>query len=323
MNVKKFFAILMAVALSLSLCTVAFAEGETQYTDATSITVTKVYKLVGAGSSPAENFTLEQLGNGTVKSGDATSAPALGDITGAQFNEGAATADGAEATITINLPIYEKVGIYEYTLKEKVGTTAGVTYYSNNIKLVVTVINDTATGKLRIAAVHTESEESTKSDKFPNTYSAGTLNVKKTVTGNLGDKDKYFKFTVTLTGEEGKTYAESYQLSGGSYEDNPTSIEIGTPAEFYLKHDETVSIANLPYGVKYKVEEKTPEGYQLTKSNDTGSINSASVNATFTNDRGAEIDTGITTDSLPYALLLGIVTLLGAAMLIKRRTTDN
>ena len=37
-------------------------------------------------------------------------------------------------------------------------------------------------------------------------YSAGKLEVHKDVEGIMGNKDKYFEFTVQLTGEEGKTY---------------------------------------------------------------------------------------------------------------------
>lgn len=321
---KKFIAILLALML-LGLSAASLAEGntgETTYADMTSVTVTKVYKLVGAGSSPAETFTLEQVGVGRVTSGEATEAPALGAITGAAFNAGAATEDSAKGEITIALPTYTNVGVYEYTLQEVAGTTAGVTYYGAQIRLVVTVIND-ETGNLRVAAVHTESDGGEKSDTFANTYSAGTLNVTKTVTGNLGDKSQYFEFTVTLTGEEGKTYADSYAVSGGSYAGNPSSITIGEEATFYLKDGETLSIANLPYGVSYTVIEMAAEGYTTNKEGDSGSINAAAQTAAFTNDRTTTVDTGITTDSLPYVLLLGIVVLAGAVLFIKRRANNG
>ena len=316
---KKFIAILLALML-LGLSAASLAEGNT---DMTSVTVTKVYKLVGAGSSPAETFTLEQVGAGRVTSGEATEAPALGTITGAAFEAGAATEDGAKGEITIELPTYTNVGVYEYTLQEVAGTTAGVTYYGEKIRLVVTVINDEKTGNLRVAAVHTESVGGEKSDTFANTYSAGTLNVTKTVTGNLGDKSQFFEFKVTLTGEEGKTYANSYTVSGGSYEGNPSSIKIGEETTFHLKHGETLSIANLPYDVSYTVTETAAEGYTTDKVGDSGLINAAEQTAAFTNDRTTTVDTGITTDSLPYVLLLGIVVLAGAVLFVKRRANNG
>lgn len=311
---KKFVSILLVLVLMMSLSVAAFAsevEAPAKGTvDETTATVVKVYKLIGAGSSPAETFTLEQVGNGRVTDGDATSAPALGTITGATFAEGAATANGATAGITIALPTYTTVGVYEYTLQEVAGITAGVTYYGNTIKLVVTVIND---GAIRVAAVHTESQ-GTKNDRFENTYSAGTLSITKTVTGNLGDKNKYFEFTVKLTGVDGKTYGDSYAVSGGSNAENPTSIKIGEETTFLLKHGDTISIANLPYGVTYTVTETAADGYTTTKEGDTGTITAAAQTAAFTNDKNkSDIDMGVSMDSLPYILMLVVV---GAAVVV-------
>ena len=319
---KKILAMLLAVMMLLSVASVAMAEGTTTPTDMTTVTIKKVYKLANAGTtSPDETFTLQQVGNGTVTNGEATSAPALGAITGANFTEGAATVEGFTGDITVALPEYTNVGVYEYTLKEVAGTTAGVNYYGNNIKLVVTVVNS-GNGKLRIAAVHTEAVGGNKSDTFVNTYSAGTLKVSKTVTGNLGDKDKYFEFKVTLTGETGKTYGDSYAVTGGSAS-NPTSIKIGEETTFQLKHDDTLSIANLPYGVTYTVTETAVDGYTTTKTGDTGSINAAEQTAAFTNDKAGNPDMGVTTENLPYVLLIGFVVLAGAALLLKRKAHNN
>ena len=314
---KKFVAILLTLMLVLGM-TAAYADA---ISDHETATIKKVYKLIGAGTSPAETFTLEQVGNGVVKDGEAKTAPALVTIDGAAFAEGAATGAGANGDIIVTLPKYDTVGVYEYTLKEKIGTTAGVTYYGNDIKLVVTVVNGD-NGKLRVAAVHTEDEGKTKNDTFENTYSAGTLSVSKTVTGNLGDKDKYFEFKVILKGEDGKTYG-TYAVTDGSYATNPTSIKIGEETTFYLKDGDTINIANLPYGVTYSVTETAADGYTTTKSGDTGSINAASQTAAFTNTKTGSIDTGVTTESLPYVVLMGFVVLAGAALLLKRKAHNN
>lgn len=312
---KKFVAILLTLMLVLGV-SAAFAD--------TNVTINKVYKLTNDGTtSPAETFTLEQVGSGTVTDGDATSAPALGTITGADFAAGAATFNGTNGTITIALPKYDNVGVYEYTLKEVAGNTAGVGYHAGNIRLVVTVING-ANGLEAKAAVHTEATGADKSDKIENTYSAGTLNVSKTVTGNLGDKDKYFEFKVTLTGETGKTYGASYAVTGGSNASNPATIAVnGGETTFLLKDGDTISIANLPYGVTYTVIETAAAGYTTTKTGDTGSINADSQTAAFTNDKGGQIDTGVTTESLPYVVLMGFVVLAGAALLLKRKAHNN
>lgn len=325
-HAKKITALLMALCLSLSLNLTALAAGGfggLNYSDDPSVAILKVYKLEGAGTSPAETFTLQQIGAGVVRDGEAEAAPALGSITGAAFAEGAATAKGAEADIIVELPVYERVGVYEYTLREVAGSTAGVRYYGSDIKLVVTVINDEESGKLRIAAVHTESNGAEKSDSFPNTYAAGTLHITKAVTGNLGDKSRYFQFTVTLTGEEGKTYAESFAVSGGSYADNPTAIRLGEATSVYLKDGETLSIANLPYGVSYTVEEDTPEDYSVTMEGNQGSVNAAAVTAAFTNNKGGTPDTGISLDSLPYVAMLVLAAVGSVVLFVKKRSVKE
>ena len=327
---KKILAMLLAVMMLLSVASVAMADGDTDTPttptdDMATVTIKKEYKLANADTtSPTETFTLAQVGDGRVTDGEASSAPALGAITGANFTEGAATVDGTIGEITVALPSYDKVGVYEYMLEEVKPTTptAGVTYYARQIKLVVTVVNS-GNGKLRIAAVHTEAVGGNKSDTFVNTYSAGTLKVSKTVTGNLGDKDKYFEFKVTLTGETGKTYGETYTVTGGSNTANPATITIGEETTFLLKHDETITIANLPYGVTYTVTETAVDGYTTTQTNDNGTISSAEVISTFTNKKDGTIDMGVMLDSMPYVLVLAVVGAAVIALIAKKRRAED
>lgn len=320
---KKLFAALLTAVMTLCMGTTAFAAGE-KPTDTASVTIKKNYVAANAGTtSPAETFTLAQVGEGRVTDGDAAYAPDLGTITGASFAEGGAAKEGgAQADITVALPQYTSVGVYEYTLKEIAGTTAGVTYHNGNIILKVTVIQ-TEGGRLRVAAVHTEEADGEKNDTFTNTYSAGTLSVKKEVTGNLGDQDKYFTFKVKLEGEQGKTYAKSYAVAGGSYGGNPKSVKVGEEATFRLKHDDTISIANLPYGVKYIVTEEEADGYTTTKAGDAGDIRSEFATASFTNDKTGSVDTGIHLDSLPYILVLAAVAAAVAVLIVRRRRISD
>lgn len=334
---KKLLSLGLAAMLAFGLATTSFAaseadaagsdttvSGTTTTVDTTidhsTVTVTKDYKLIGDGISPEETFTLEQVGDGTVTQSEATTAPHLGTITGANFAEGAATVNGTTGEITIALPDYTSVGVYEYTLKEVDNKTAGVKYYNKDIRLVVTVINGEG-GKLRIAAVHVESEGD-KSDTFPNTYSAGSLKVTKTVEGNLGDKDKYFEFKVKLTGETGKTYADSFAVSGGSNKANPTSIKLGEETTFLLKHGETIHIENLPYGVTYTVTETAADGYTTKKVGDDGTINAAEQTAAFTNTKNGSIDTGVVLNNMPYILVLAVLAAGVAVFIIRKRRED-
>lgn len=330
---KKLLACLIAAATMFTMGSTAFAETETTPTDHETVTIHKQYKLVGQGTSPAETFTLKQVGDGRVTDGDATNAPHLGEITGAAFVEGAATAKGTVGNITVALPKYDTVGVYEYTLKEVAGTTAGVSYYGKEIILKVTVVNGDD-GNLRIAAVHTEAVGEAKSDSFENTYSAGTLEISKKVTGNLGDKDKYFAFDVTLNGDSTKTTAKSFEVGKTSYKDNPTSIELGKKTIVYLKDGETLDIKNLPYGLTYTVEEHdytTKEGYTTTVNEKNGrtlenqTVKDGTEKAEFVNNKNNDkIDTGVNLTTLPYILVFaGVIVIAGAAFITRRRKFED
>lgn len=327
---KKLLALALTLVMVLSLSVTAFAEEP--HTDMNSVTISMTYEATNTGTtSPKEAFQF------TIARGSVTDAadgitqenmplPTIGSV---QYAAGDA---GNEATkkkdVTITLPEYTSVGIYTYTVTATPGTTAGVTYWAKPIKLVVTVIEQN--GKVRVAAIHTEDEGGRKSDAITNTYSAGSLAVTKNVTGNMGDRNQYFKITVTLTGEAEKTYAGSYPVSGGSKLVNgkndaaASTISIGTPTDFYLKHDETFTIANLPYGVTYTVveEDYSNDGYTTTTtySDDTNKkIDTATDTVTITNDKDADVDTGIALDSLPYVLLLAVSVVGMAAFVMKKR----
>ena len=337
---KKFLAILMAILMVLSMATVAFAtevdEGDTgttpTYSDVSTVTVKKVYKLVGEGTSPEETFTLVETSPVERTAPAGATAPNLGDITGASFAAGEATINGTTKNITINLPdasSFTKVGVYSYMLVEQnTQNNAGVGYYTNKIKLVITVLNDNE-GKMRIAAVHTEDGYNGtgegKKDSFENTYSAGKLSISKYVAGNLGDKSMYFKFTVTLTGVGDKNYvADGFAVSGGSYEDNPGKIVVGAPTTFYLRNGETISIANIPYGVTYTVTEEAVDGYTTTTEGNTdGTIGAANTAVSYTNTKEGTPDMGVSLDTLPYVLVLALAGA-GLVMMIarKRRVQD-
>ena len=216
------------------------------------------------------------------------------------------------------------MGVYTYIIHEAAGNSAGVTYYGDAILLRVTVIEQD--GRLRIAAVHTEDPESTgegKKDDFDNLYSAGELEVHKDVEGIMGNKEKYFEFRVQLTGEEGKTYQDSYAITGGSYDANPTSIKIKpgetTEATFYLKDGDTIHIENLPYGVEYKVSETPVADYVTTETGTEGEVDEAVERASFTNTKGGTVDAGVVLDSAPYLFTLTGAAGVGLLLTLRRR----
>ena len=325
---EKLLAGVLSISLAMGVSVMpAFAASGETYADMDSVVIKKNYELANEGTfSPAETFSFDiEADNVTDASDDITPEnmpiPTIGTVS---YLRGEAGSTTKTKEIKIDLPEYDSVGVYTYIIHEVAGNSAGVTYYGDAILLRVTVIEQD--GKLRIAAVHTEDPESTgegKKDDFDNLYSAGELEVHKDVEGIMGNKDKYFEFRVQLTGEEGKTYQDSYAITGGSYDANPASIEIRpgetTEATFYLKDDDTIHIENLPYGVEYKVSETPVADYVTTETGTEGEVDKAVEQANFTNTKGGTVDAGVVLDSAPYLFTLTGAAGVGLLLTLRRR----
>lgn len=325
---EKLLAAVLSVFLAMGVSVMpAFAASGETYADMDSVVIKKNYELANEGTfSPAETFSFDiEADNVTDASDDITPEnmpmPTIGTVS---YLRGEAGSTTKTKEIKIDLPEYKSVGVYTYIIHEAAGNSAGVTYYGDAILLRVTVIEQD--GKLRIAAVHTEDPESTgegKKDDFDNLYSAGELEVHKDVEGIMGNKDKYFEFRVQLTGEEGKTYQDSYAITGGSYDANPASIKIKpgetTEATFYLKDDDTIHIENLPYGVEYKVSETPVADYVTTETGTEGEVDEAVEQVSFTNTKGGTVDTGVVLDSAPYLFTLTGAAGVGLLLTLRRR----
>ena len=327
-KVEKLLAGVLSISLAMGVSVMpAFAASGKTYADMDSVVIKKNYELANEGTfSPAETFSFDiEADNVTDASDDITPEnmpmPTIGTVS---YLRGEAGSASKTKKIEITLPEYDSVGVYTYIIHEVAGNSAGVTYYGDAILLRVTVIEQD--GKLRIAAVHTEDPESTgegKKDDFDNRYSAGELEVHKDVEGIMGNKEKYFEFTVQLTGEEGKTYQDSYAITGGSYDANPTSIKLKpgetTEATFYLKDDDTIHIENLPYGVEYKVSETPVADYVTTETGTEGEVDAAVEQASFTNTKGGTVDAGVVLDSAPYLFTLTGAAGVGLLLTLRRR----
>lgn len=388
---------MLAVMMIFGLCTVtAFADGEGETPDSPTtptvtfngvevdgpndgtgvVTITKSYRLENDDTTnPAEKFYLIQSDKTSDESSvtgtdipdlvlltDSDFDTAKGRLVGiVEFGKGDATVAGAEKNFQIGLPEYTAVGIYTYILNEIDNGTAGVTYFTQDITLVITVMaNDD--GSFYVSAVHCETpidvsnENGTKTDKFENVYAAtstdpadGGLNFTKTVSGNLGDRDKYFEFTVTFTPEAGKDYSDAVivTVNGGSHADNPTEVDLTSGTEqtvtFYLKHNETIRFGNVPYGMTYsyvetvagkdgytttyptvtvgtgEIDPETNEEITTTADDLTGTINFAAKNYTVNNEKNKEIDTGISIDDLPYIMALAVVLIGGVVFFVSKK----
>lgn len=233
---KKFLSVLLVLVLTLSMGTVAFAAGET---DMSQVEITIKYTATNMNTiSPEETLQFTATNNGvTDGKGNTvnTTQPSL-TIPAVQLTQGlAGNGTGGEAKLTITLPSvgtggFETVGVYEYTITPTAGTSGGVAYHTNNIKLYVTVMqgdND----QLRIAAVHAEQNGET------------------IIIENL-------PYGVTYTVEEDGTYmtSEGYDAPVYTYSDSGETKSMSEAEETVtitnnkgMNVDTGIGLDNLPY----------------------------------------------------------------------------
>lgn len=201
------------------------------------------------------------------------------------------------------------------------------------------------------------SDAGSKDDGFTNTYTTYDLTLEKNVTGNQGDRDKYFAFSVKITGAvEGTVYtvdlsdAESTPNVDGTPHTNDATL-IATSgsvnATYYLKHGQSIVIQGLTADTYYNIEESnySTDGYstaysvevggdkvvQSTTSNSTGdrkmsidatepeeTATTGDHTVTFTNSKSGTVPTGILLETAPY-LILGAVVVAGLVVLFATR----
>ena len=140
-------------------------------------------------------------------------------------------------------------------------------------------------------------------------YPLPGLTVRKTVSGNMGDRNREFDFTVQAQNSRGEEVSVD-----GAYE----GITVNKNGQFKLKHGQSLIIPELPYGVTCTVTESIleEEGYTTTvKVNNGGEMNSKTVTVEnmdtaavidFTNTKTLNVPTGIFTDNLPYLVMLAM-----------------
>lgn len=353
MKLKKLFAGVVAAAMIATMSFPAFAatNGKVHTLTNDKVEVDKVYKLVGVGDSPLETFgfNISAL-TGLNKNGaeKVTNVP-VPTVSSADFSKTHATGAGATKKVSVDFSNcnYTNVGTYYYKITENATTNAGVTI-STPTQMRVTVVNDEENDGVTIASVtfwkqaDSDTADGEWKDKidgtiaFENTYTANSLTLKKTVRGNMGDKNNdKFTFKVTLTGEDGKTYAENYAVVGGSVNETKTVKVDGNAYNITIKHGEEITIANLPAGISYKVEEVASDGYTAYTSYGIlesdkvagtaveGTTSATAAEAAFTNVKDGTPDTGVILDNAPYMLMLAVVAGGAMTLVIKKRREEE
>ncbi len=154
-----------------------------------------------------------------------------------------------------------------------------------------------------------------------------SINLKKLVTGSMGDKQKKFKFTISIqkdsenatfkVGSTSETGSAIVQLANNE-ESSLTEIPVG--ATVTITEDD-YSGDNGRYTTTYKIDGSASDGTArvATISNIQAKDDATSAHEiVFTNNKEAIPDTGITLDSLPFITLLALSIAGGIFYLLSR-----
>ena len=359
MKLKKLFAGVVAAAMIATMSFPAFAadinadSSVGQAAPGGTLNIAKTYTVNhGSFNSESVNLELVPFGEGDyvhVTKSSETDANAERMLPTFTADADADATNGG--SIVMNVPNYTKVGVYTYQVKEKDGDTLGMTYDPKTYTLQVIVGNkiendQIVAGGEKVCYV-TMLDGTTKQNSVKNTYNAGTLNITKTVQGNMGDRstDTKFDFVATFKVPTGKTLRSDIVLPGG-YTINWNSTKTEGTVNFKLSHNETFSVQNLPKGIEYSVVEMNGEAalannayitnaagentYQVSYDNfvngtvGTTEMTDENVIATnITNTWGSTIDTGVILDNAPYILMLAVVAGGAMTLVIKKRREEE
>lgn len=307
-----------------------------------TVKVTKRINAKGTGAKVPVQDVKFTVGTGTVTVSSTVSAAPAVSIADAKFTtEGQTTAD-----VEITLPIYSGVGVYTYPVTETDTNIAGMKY-ATELELKVTVING-ENDKLVIAGIALR-QKNVKTDTIENDYEVNALTVGKTVSGNLGDKSKYFPITVVLNAPSGdKVYGSvgvTITGTGATVKEGETPITNTIAAvsggwesktlKLSIKTGQTVKFDNLPAGVTYTVVEdsdivhiqgtptdeqlKNPEAYVVTDEVTRATALTGDTTVTITNTKDIPVDTGVALDFVPYMLIMALALAGFVALKVRRR----
>ncbi len=261
-----------------------------------------------------------------------------------------------ETTIDFSNTKFSEPGVYRYSIKEL--DTAGATAIGGNERtLDVYVIDENNAGVLSIGGyvIFTKKdEEEVKTPYFTNQWPSNNLYIGKKIAGNQASKDKYFMFTVELTGagkgtviSVGGDYTQtaiSNNVNGattGISEDytNPQTLKTDADgsvrANFYLQGDQYINLMGIPKGAHYKVTEAdySDDGYTgvaasaadgsfvIGEKNFNGltesEITDADVYTGYKNSKSGAIPTGVILSVAPW-VIAGAVIICGIVFFVVR-----
>lgn len=336
MKTKKIIIVATLILSMLLMSMSAFAASPvTLADDADEITVTRKVQGVTNPVTVTYGYTIAYKGDGP--NGGVTGNPTISNIV---FNNAAPNASNEVSqtgTIDLSGVSFTEAGIYTWTITES-SSSDPTTYpkaptdadsYEFQVKVTYQDVNGVRTLVPEIVnQVKAEgATEKTDEIQFPIPSEFVYLTLTKTVTGDMGDQDHPFEFTVNVAGNTGDTYVVSGSRNG------TTSISANTDTVLTAKHGDTITIGRTDAGLNqiiknsnYTITESDTAAvpYTTTVDGTQSSTRVASKTATadgenpttFVNDYTNSVDTGVFLNIAPFVVLIAVA-IVGIVMIKK------
>lgn len=254
------------------------------------------------------------------------------------------------ASLQVNTEVFTsgadaKPGVFRYIVRETAGSYEGVTY-DNSAKYFDVFVDSSENGTLSVVAytfTDWNNADSGKDDgTFTNSYDynkpgddLNDLTIVKEVTGNQGNRNTPFEFTIKVQGAQGELYYMAIIDTDAT--ENPVmkyTLTSGKPEEFTLTDNQRAVIYGLSKTDTFEVTEEsyTSDGYtttvnvdgdDVTQSGNTVSGDAADndVTVTYTNDKEGSTPTGIIMNIAPYIILVAFAGI-AALVFLRRRNRE-
>lgn len=249
-------------------------------------------------------------------------------------------------------------GIYHYKLKEKKGSYEGITYDETTVYDVYVYVEYDETLKrskvVQVAGV-TDGKDASNKDitvktelNFTNHYGDSTnfddvrqVTVKKVVTGNQGDRSKQFSFSVKVESGDAQATEERYLVeypNATTGETETLTLKTGEAQSILLKDNQEIVIYGLSKSDTVTVDEADYsadgyttsysyadlDNYSITKVSNkqdsiSGKLNKDSAVITVTNNKTANVATGVVLSFAPYILIVALAGVFAVLFLRKKR----
>lgn len=381
---KKLASLLALVLVFVMTFAPVCAYADSAYTEISGTTTTfNKYLVVSSDANiPAAEFSFTVSAPESKIDGDATHLPVIPGPTPASvivgtagkvsFSAGAATTAGtatdgiandtakkyatAEVTVDLTAVKFQEPGVYRYIITEAASSDPFTNDATTTRTLDVYVIDTDGalsvqknyvmySGTKTDAPLAAGGEVTGKSDQFVNSFATNNLSLTKTVSGNQGSKDKYFKFTLTINGAGAGTIVNistdnacdylktppqteytAYTADVMAAANNVTTLTANDSGvishDFYLSHNDTVIITGIPTTTTYTITEKAEEYTSTVESGSlTGNFGST-VSVTVNNERTGTIPTGVMLTVIPGAVIV-LVAVTGLVLISRKKKNEE